>query len=140
MRTRSEALSLAGLRRMERSVKAPGRPSILDVAEIVTHGIGAFLPYLEHGQKRFFELLKESRRGLHVPPTVRGDLPDPSRPVVRPDGKPVHAVLLGALDAERLAGEVEVPLARDAEEGDRLEQVRVGPQGVPVTNEVARDG
>jgi len=49
-------------------------------------------------------------------------------------------VLLRALDAEGLAGEIEIPLARGSEEADDVEQVGMGADGVAVTDQVLGGG
>ena len=70
MRTRSEALSLAGLRRMERSV------GLLDIVQFAMSGDPSiaprarFLAAFERREEGFLELPEEPRRGLDVPAAV----------------------------------------------------------------------
>ena len=79
---------------------------------------------LHRGQQRFFDLQIEASGGLDIPAAVLGDLPQSAGSVVRSDRVTVHALLLGTLHSERLTREVQVPLARSAEEADHIQQIR----------------
>src|SRR5262245_42223126 len=96
-------------------------------------------PVFERRKQSPVELREQSGRGLDVAPAVQRDLPHSSAAVVRTDRKTIHSLLLGALDAERLAGEVEIPLPGGAEERQDLQQVRVGTKGIAIADEVLCD-
>src|SRR5207253_4884947 len=91
----------------------------------------------ERGRQFFVEL----RRRAHVLEAVVGDLAMPAGAVHRLDGAPVDAFALRRLDAEGLAGQIEVELelaaVRRAEEDQRFPQIAVRTEAVPVPDEIA---